>query len=103
MKSPAATAEKRVNETDKNVQEEMWELIATLLKKGLRRLLENLLEDEITTKLMAGRYERSPKRQGYRGGHCHRKLLTRYGLLEDIRVPRLAERAVDFQPCSWTE
>ena len=97
MKSPAATAEKRVNETDKNVQEEMWELIATLLKKGLRRLLENLLEDEITTKLMARKYERSPKRQGYRGGHYPRNLLTRYGLLEDIRVPRLAERPVDFQ------
>jgi transposase-like protein len=97
MKPPVATIEKRVKETDKNVQEEMWELIATLLKKGLRRLLENLLEDEITMKLKARRYERSPKRQGYRGGHYLRNLLTRYGLLEDLQVPRLAEEAMDFQ------
>ena len=97
MKSPAATIEKRVKEPDKNVQEEMWELIAGLLKKGLRRLLENLLEDEITMKLKARRYERSPERQGYRGGHYPRSLLTRYGLLENLRVPRLAEEAMDFQ------
>ena len=97
MKPPVATIEKRVKETDKNVQEEMWDLIATLLKKALGRFLENLLEDEITTKLKARRYERSPKRQGYRGGHYPRNLLTPYGLLENLRVPRLAEEAMDFQ------
>lgn len=97
MKSPVATPEKRIKETEINVQEEIWKFIANTLKQGLRRLLESLLEDEITTKVKAQRYERSPGRKGYRGGHYPGDLVTRYGLLEDLRVPRLAEGTVDFQ------
>jgi len=99
MKSQTATLEKRVRvrETEKNVQDEIWKFIATTIKQGLKRLLENLLEDEVTTKVKAQRYKRSPERQGYRGGHYLRNLVTRYGLLDDIRVPRLAEGPMDFQ------
>jgi hypothetical protein len=43
MKSPAATPEKRVKETEVNVQDKIWKFIATTLKQGLRRLLEGLL------------------------------------------------------------
>jgi len=91
VKSPAATPEKRVRETEVNVQEEIWKFIAATLKQGLRHLLEGLLEDEVTTKVNARKYERSSRRQGYRGGHYLRDLVTRYGLLEDLRVPRMAE------------
>src|SRR3989304_2648536 len=97
MKSPVATPEQRVKETERNVQEEIWKFIATTLKQGLKRLLESLLEDEITTKVKAKRHERSPEREGYRGGHYLRDLVTRYGLLEGLRVPRLADGPVDFQ------
>jgi transposase-like protein len=97
MKSPTATPEQRVKKSEKNVQEEMWKFVALTLKQGLKRLLENLLEDEIATELKARRYERSSQRRGYRGGHYLRDLVTRYGLLENLRVPRLAERAMEFQ------
>ncbi|MFQ5853907.1 MAG: IS256 family transposase [Candidatus Binatia bacterium] len=97
MKSPQATPEKRVRETEKNVQEEMWKFIAATLKQGLRHLLENLLEDEVTASVKARKYERSAQRQGYRGGHYLRDLVTRYGLLEGLRVPRIAEGPMDFQ------
>jgi putative transposase len=97
MKSPAATPEKRVKQTEVNVQDEIWKFIAATLKQGLRRLLEGLLEDEVTAKVNARKYERSSGRQGYRGGHYLRDLVTRYGLLEGLRVPRLAEGPVDFQ------
>lgn len=97
MKSPVATPEQRVKETERNVQEEVWEFIAATLKQGLKRLLEGLLEDEITGKIGAQRYKRSTQRQGYRGGHYQRNLVTRYGFLEDLLVPRLAEGPMDFQ------
>jgi len=42
MKSEASTPEKRVKGIETNIQEEMWRFIATTLKQGLRRLLENL-------------------------------------------------------------
>jgi putative transposase len=96
MKSSVATPEKRVKETEVNVQEEIWKFIASTLKQGLKRLLENLLEDEVTGKVNAKRYERNSRRQGYRGGHYLRDLVTRYGLLEDLRVPRMAEGPMDF-------
>ena len=97
MKSPLATPEQRVKEIEKNVQEEIWRFIAATLKQGLKRLLESLLEEGITTKVKAKRYERSSQRQGYRGGHYLRDLVTRYGLLDGLRVPRLAEGSMDFQ------
>ena len=97
MKSPAATPEKRVKETEANVQEEIWKFIAATLKQGLKRLLEGLLEDEVTTKVNARKYERNSRRQGYRGGHYLRDMVTRYGLLEGLRVSRMAEGPVDFQ------
>jgi len=97
MKSPVATPEQRVSETEKNVQEEMWKFIATTLRQGLKRLLESLLEEELTAKVNARRYERSPGRQVYRGGHYQRNLVTRYGVLEELQVPRLAQGPVDFQ------
>jgi putative transposase len=97
MKSPAATPEKRLKETEVNVQEEIWKFIAATLKQGLKRLLEGLLEDEVTAKVNVRKYERSPSRQGYRGGHYLRDLVTRYGLLEELRVPRMAEGPIDFQ------
>lgn len=97
MKSPTATPEKRVKQTEVNVQDEIWKFIAATLKQGLRRLLEGLLEDEVTTRVNARKYERSSGRQGYRGGHYLRDLVTRYGLLEGLRVPRMAEGPVDFQ------
>ena len=97
MKSPIATLEKRVKETEANVQEEIWKFIGATLKQGLKRFLESLLEDEVTTKVNARRYERSSRRQGYRGGHYIRDLVTRYGLLQSLRVPRLAEGTADFE------
>ena len=96
MKSPAATTEQRVKETEVNVQEEVWKFISAILKQGLRRLLEGLLEDEVTAKVNARKYERTSRRHGYRGGHYLRDLVTRYGLLEDLRVPRTSEGPMDF-------
>ena len=97
MKSPEATPATSVKETEKNVQEQIWEFIANTIKQGLKYLLEGLLEEEITSKVKAKKYERSSARQGYRGGHYLRNLVTRYGVLEGLRVPRLAEGVMEFQ------
>lgn len=43
------------------------------------------------------KYERNSQRQGYRGGHYPRDLVTRYGVVEDLQVPRVAEGPVNLQ------
>jgi len=97
MKSQDATTEHKVTETEKNVQQEIWEFIGAILKQGLKHLLESLMEDEITGMVKAKRYERSNQRRGYRGGHYTRNLVTRYGLLEKLMVPRIEEGRTEFQ------
>lgn len=91
MKSPVATPEKRVKEIEKKVQQEMWQFITGIMNVGLKKFLEDMMENEITEQVKAKRYQRSQVRNGYRGGHYLRDLVTRYGLIEDLRVPRLAE------------
>jgi transposase-like protein len=85
-----------VFEVIENFQEIIWSKIALSVKSLIKSLIENLLEDQLTEALSAGRYERSPKRKGYRGGHYQRSLLSKYGLIEDIRVPRKEKSGIKF-------
>lgn len=55
------------------------------------------LQREITARVKARRYERSPQRQGNRRGHYARSLATRYPLLEKLQLPPVQEGATDFQ------
>lgn len=59
--------------------------------QGMARLVEKvinkILEVEVTEKLRAGPYERSEDRQGYRNGYRVREMKTRVGTLE-LAVPR---------------
>jgi len=51
---------------------------------------------EVNHRLGCGRYQRSDGRQGYRNGSYARDLLTSYGWLEGLVVPRVREGG--FQP-----
>jgi len=54
-------------------------------------LLEGSLEAEILRELKGDRYSRSYVRSGYLNGYYARSLATRFGVLEDLRVPRARE------------
>lgn len=56
------------------------------LQGVVRRLLQEMLETEMTEQLGAGRYQRVAGRLGYRSGHRSRRLRTRVGELE-LAVP----------------
>ena len=57
------------------------------LAELLERVLNQVLEAEITEHLGAGPHERTPERRGRRNGHYRRCLTTRVGTLE-LEVPR---------------
>lgn len=85
-----------VLEVAKDMQAAVWAEISTRLLRGLRALLESLLEAEVSSQVGAGRYERSTTRRGHRNGHYTRDLVTTHGPLRQLRVPRLLEGGTDF-------
>ena len=54
----------------------------------LERVLNQVLEAQVSEQLKAEPYERTEDRQGYRNGHRERTLKTRVGTLE-LHVPRV--------------
>lgn len=85
-----------VLEVAKDVQAAVWAEVSTRLLRGLRALLEGLLEEERTAHVGAGRHERVEGRRAHRNGHYTRDLGTTYGPLPKLRVPRLLEGGLDF-------
>jgi len=65
-------------------------------RRLLKRLLEGTLESELREYMQVHRYQRSDSRNGYRNGYRTRNLMTTYGVIEDIKVPR--DRSSRFQP-----
>ena len=85
-----------VLEVLENMQEIIWSNIVSGVKGCIKTFIENLLENEITAALRADRSKRNSKRKGYRNGHYQRSLLTKYGLIEEIHVPRMNKGGMEF-------
>jgi transposase-like protein len=57
------------------------------IREGVKAVIEQVLEEEMTEHLAAG-YEGSPSRRGERNGHYTRDLITPAGRIAQLRVPR---------------
>lgn len=96
MKARRLPQDRIVLEVVENLQEIIWGKIASGVKGFIKSFIENLLNEELTAKLGASRYERTSGRKAYRNGHYARNLLTRYGLIDEIRVPRADPGGTEF-------
>jgi len=67
------------------------EEISRRIREGVKAVLEEVLEEEMTEHLAAGYRERTPSRRGERNGHYTRSLITSAGKVEQLRVPRNRE------------
>lgn len=73
-----------------------WEDLRIQTLGVVKRLLEGAMEEEILEQLRVERYRRDKLRRGYRNGYRYRSLLTEFGLLDEVRVPR--DREGSYQP-----
>ena len=96
MKARRLPQEKIVLEVVENLQEIIWAKIASGVKGFIKTFIESLLREEVSAKIGARRYERNQSRRGYRNGHYRRDLLTRFGPIEKIRVPRMDQGGMEF-------
>jgi transposase-like protein len=77
-------------------EEDWWGELKEDTQRLIKRLLESTMDEEIIAQLQVARYQRSGNRLGYRNGHRYRSLLTEFGLLDKIKVPR--DRQGTYQP-----
>jgi putative transposase len=57
------------------------------IREGVKAVIEQVLEEEMTEHLAAG-YEGTPSRRGERNGYSTRDLITPAGRIAQLRVPR---------------
>lgn len=96
MKARRLPQESIVLEVVENLQEIIWAKIASGVKGFIKTFIENLLREELSGKIGARQYERTESRRGYRNGHYVRDLLSRFGPIEKIRVPRMEPGGMEF-------
>ena len=58
------------------------------VRQGVKAVLEEVLQEEMTEHLEAGYRELTPTRRGERNGHYTRNLVTPAGMIERLEVPR---------------
>ncbi len=58
------------------------------VQEGVKAVLEEVLQEEMTEHLQAGYRELTPTRRGERNGHYQRNLVTPAGKIERLQVPR---------------
>jgi len=61
--------------------------VETRVREGVKAVLEEVLQEEMTEHLEAGHRELTPTRRGERNGHYTRNLLTPAGKIERLAVP----------------
>jgi len=89
-------SEEAALELIENLTEQAWAEIEGKIMCALKTLIEDLLEQELTRRLNADKYERTDEREGYRGGHYQRGLTSRFGHIGDLSVPRPAAGPAPF-------
>jgi len=65
-----------------------WGEIEERMVRTAKALLEKTFEEEMLAQLQAKWYGHDPDRLDYRNGYRTRSLVTRFGLIKELRVPR---------------
>ena len=68
--------------------EELLDVIEEGVRKFIRTMLEIYAKDEFLRYIGARLYERTEKRKDYRNGSLHKTILTPFGPIEDVNIPR---------------
>lgn len=73
--------------------DEFWKGIKVNMTQLLRNLLEGAMQEDMVVYTGAEWNKRNARRLDYRNGYRYRDLMTSYGYLNKLRVPRLRQQA----------
>lgn len=91
MKALRFASGENVGATLSSVKSFWEEDIRHFVLKNARKHLERILGVEFKRAIGCGKYQRTEKRQGLRNGYYRRAILTLYGWVEELKVPRLRQ------------
>jgi putative transposase len=77
-------------------EDKWWGDLKRETVRAVKGVLETAMDQEIAEQLQAWKYGRVESRRGYRNGYRERSLLTEFGLIEYLRIPR--DRDGCYQP-----
>lgn len=77
-------------------RETFWKQTEQFVLNGLKKMIEEIIEQEVTEAIGAEHSERTPKRKSKRNGYRWRSLKTRYGKIERICIPRARDLGIRF-------
>jgi len=96
MEARALPQEENLLEVIEDIQQKVWSEIESKIIGFTKQLIEELLKEKVKQLIGAERYERTQERRGYRNGYYRRDLLTKYGNVEGIQVPRVIGLPVEY-------
>lgn len=70
-------------------QDDELEVVQRPMRDTLKKFLQGLMQVEQTAQVGARRHKRSRRRTDQRNGYYKRNLLTAFGMVRELRVPRL--------------
>ncbi len=89
------TIDRRLTElvkTTKVTEGDFWDSVNSYVLQTIKRIVEGCLEEEVRLIIGADWYEHTPAREGKRSGYYMRGLITKYGLIEGLLVPKLRKK-----------
>lgn len=81
----------------KEVKQDPWGDLKIEHMEFIKRLLQGSMEEEVTHFIGSSSGEHNCNRTDYRNGYYYRSLLTGYGDIRDIQVPRIRQGGMEFK------
>lgn len=78
-------------------RETIWKAIEGRIIYGTKTIIEGLLIAERAEWIQAQPYERGEYRRGYRNGRYKRALMTKFGTIPNLAIPRIRKGDIEFK------
>jgi len=75
----------------------IWQEMEYKVKQTIKSTIQNVLFEEFALYMQAAPYKRTKLRKDYRSGYYKRNLLTTYGRISDIKVPKARKLRPTFK------
>jgi len=84
-------------ECKKDLRRMFWSNIENQVKFSVKDLMQQQINEEFDVFIGASWYQNIPEeRSDWRNGYWYRKLDTKYGLIEDLKIPRARNTKIEF-------